>query len=76
MTRDQAINFLRSSGLSQEQIDEVVDALCPYKQVKIATDLGITYDGLLDKTKMLVFTYFLSYEAIRSLNWTVKEEEE
>lgn len=29
MTREQAINYLRSSGMSQEQIDAVVEALNP-----------------------------------------------
>lgn len=30
MTKDQAINYLRSSGMSKEQIDSIINALKPY----------------------------------------------
>ncbi len=73
MTRDQAINFLRSSGLIMTQIEEIVEALSYCKPVKITTQNKI-YNGYLDKSRMLVFPDWLTYEAaVRVLKWTIEE---
>ena len=45
MTREQALNYLRSSGFSEEQINAVVDALLEPKQEWISVEDRLPEEG-------------------------------
>lgn len=76
MTRQQAINFLRSSGLSEEQIKEIQDAFNCYRRVSVVDPHGHKHDGMLDKSRMLIWAGWITCECAYEFGWEVKEVED
>jgi len=53
MTKEQAINYLRSSGYSSEQIKEIVKAFEPSKHIIKSTKMAGYYKALKDVEKYI-----------------------
>lgn len=53
MTKEQAMNYLRSSGFSSEQIKEIVKAFEPSKHIIKSTKMAGYYKGLKDVEKYI-----------------------
>lgn len=74
MNKVQAINYLRSSGFSEEQIEEIVKGILHEPKIRLSVDIEKPVLWYRESTKeWVVFTYISTPHAYKAISFPNKK---